>query len=121
MSKVKKYKDIEEFKINRATWLRGEGSSLLDGQGKMCCLGFYSLACGLKPSDIEHQGSPGGVVQDQEDVKWKTFLLYKDSSDSAVCLKLMSINDGADIDDKEREKDIKKIFKVAGVTVKFEG
>ena len=42
--------------IDRATWLRGEGHEqsylLRECDGKMCCLGFFALACGLHPERI---------------------------------------------------------------------
>src|SRR6478736_6393894 len=44
-----------EVVIDRAKWHRGKGgpgSKLITFDGKMCCLGFDALACGLKHDDI---------------------------------------------------------------------
>jgi hypothetical protein len=42
--------------IDRATWLRGEGSTnsylLRLHDGKKCCVGFYALACGRPEKEI---------------------------------------------------------------------
>ncbi len=47
---------ITSFTVDRATWLHGEGSnkSYLRRveDGKMCCLGFMALACGLPEASI---------------------------------------------------------------------
>ena len=43
--------ELIPLKIDRRTWLRGEGASqsflLREADGKMCCLGFACLAAGL--------------------------------------------------------------------------
>lgn len=54
--------------INRPQWLRGQGSyqsRLLDWDGRMCCLGFDALACGLTNDDIRGISSPWGVGVDK--------------------------------------------------------
>ena len=58
----------KEFTIDRSKWVHGDntkilGSSLLlNEEENMCCLGFYSRACGFTKAAIEYQsfhiGSP---------------------------------------------------------------
>lgn len=51
--------------IDRLTWLRGEGEGdsylYRATDKKMCCLGFYALACGLSIKDIDSQTTPPEV------------------------------------------------------------
>jgi hypothetical protein len=56
--------------IDRSKWRRGGGSEinhpdgptrLLNERGKMCCLGFDALACGLPPEAIQDKGEPGEI------------------------------------------------------------
>lgn len=127
-----------ELIINRKTWLRGEGneaSRLLRAiDGKMCCLGFYGLACGLQSEDIKGREAPDGAskedcIADVREVahplvsKWqsKAPWLYSSSGFglSHACLELMKINDDEGIDASERERDITAIFASAGIDVKF--
>jgi hypothetical protein len=117
----KNIKDVEKFTINRTTWLRGEQGTLLNAEKKMCCLGFYSLACGLKPKHIDDHGSPQEVIQYNELIEWESFLLNNDNMDTITCEKLINVNDDPHLNDKEREKSLKKIFKSNGVKVKFVG
>lgn len=53
---------VTELVIDRKTWFHGTmGSKLLRPDGKMCCLGFLSLAGGLKKEDILDVGMPSSV------------------------------------------------------------
>jgi hypothetical protein len=104
--------------IDRKRWLRGEGAHdsklLRPSDGKMCCLGFYGLACGLSADQICGAGSPrtalGGLAM------WPAWMRMAAAashlSDDAA--DLMEIND--DVGDESR---IAAIFAKHGVTVRF--
>jgi len=118
--------------IDRSKWLRGEGSQrsklLREEDGKMCCLGFYALACGLTPEQIKGVSSP-----DQPEIKEAfadkaSFLfLYNSGAPlerSNTCAILMGDNDAYVSDmamesEEERERLITLNFANNGVTVKF--
>jgi hypothetical protein len=61
---MKKYKDVKKFVVKRNKWLRGntDDSTLLDSRGRMCCLGFYSRACGLPKKMIADESAPANAV-----------------------------------------------------------
>lgn len=129
MSKKKVYKDIKKFTIKRSEWARGVARSpldrncLLNDKGMKCCLGFYSLACGLQPENIKNFGSPSEVT-DYEGKIWDTFLLEKSnfgesrSNDSEICNDLIAVNDGLSTD-KFKEEQIVDIFATQDIKVKF--
>lgn len=95
--------------IDRTKWLRGEGNSqsrlLRSGDGKMCCMGFYSLACGLKDDEIRDSPWP-----DHSESRVPDWIHGKG---------LSRLNDSEDIPDALREQRISKIFAKHGVEVEF--
>jgi hypothetical protein len=114
---------MREFTVDRSKWMRGKGdqfSRLLvapetarngstvpsEDVGKMCCLGFYSLACGLTPEEIEDVGFPSSVGYPDE-MEWVTF----DDRENTIG----EINDDPAISDAEREERLTKIFGAYGV------
>lgn len=108
--------------IDRATWLRGEGpykSSLLRAaDGKMCCLGFAALACGIDKSYIIDYDAPCRFMG-----KWPTevFKLMEFSFLAATVHRLMSTNDSVDIDDDAREAELIALAPAAGFEFEFVG
>jgi hypothetical protein len=80
--------------IDRKKWLRGTGDSFLlsPRDGKMCCLGFYALACGLTENDIRDQLTPVGVYK-QHDKRMPEWLFGGIHGCSADGVKLMDVND----------------------------
>jgi hypothetical protein len=122
-----------ELIIDRSKWLRGEGfyeSYLLRPRdGKMCCLGFYSLACGLKEEQIRNVKSPRSLVSGDPsganllNDTCGSWLIYEDNVrtvyHSLDTAELMDHNDTRGESDSEREKWITKIFAKHGVTVRF--
>ena len=118
--------DVKEFTINRAKWGRGdsnEGYLLNDVSGKMCCLGFYAKACGLKNKDIIGVTDPASYQSyffEKNSGTWKTKLL-KSSRNTSTCNDLIIINDSMYITDEAREEKIIKKFARIGIKVKFVG
>ncbi len=117
-----------EVVIDRARWLRGEGtenegtknvigSCLLRTQdNKMCCLGFLALACGAQPQDISNVGTPDGT----RGVNWPHGIV-DDFANTAMTHQLMKINDTATLTDTQREARLKRRFAAMGIKVLFRG
>lgn len=122
-------KKVKEFTIVRKEWLHGEGEDasylFRHSDNKKCCLGFYSLACGLKIKQINGYQTPYQLVRDKN-ISVPSWLIVKSNSpgpknNSAICKELMEVNDDSTMPEKERESEIKKLFAKAGVKVKFRG
>jgi hypothetical protein len=142
MNKEKKVvKDVKSFVVDRKTWYRGKGtdrSCLLNNANRMCCLGFYALACGLDKKVIRNIPDPshavklteGEAVQDineksvtrKSDVRWSTKLINKNDiyhDNTYHCYDLMSVNDDDEITEEVRENELTKLFKKIGIQVTF--
>lgn len=120
---MKKLTDVKEFTVQRSKWLRGNMniSRLLNNKGKMCCLGFYSKACGIQNEDIKNISAPEDISNNVSK-NWKTRLLkFNNRVNTAKCFKLMQINDSSSINDEERERRLTKQFKILGIKVNFVG
>ena len=107
--------------IDRTKWLRGEGASvsylLREQDQKMCCLGFYSIGCGLKPSEIKNVQAP----EFRSEYEWLFELFDLRIEDfSQDCYLLMKTNDqDCGIDEEARERIITEVFAKHGVEVEF--
>lgn len=110
----------QKLVIDRQKWLRGEGDSLSrllrSSDGKMCCVGFFCLACGLTERDIRDKGWPD--VGDSAIPKW-LFHEFQDGTSSPSRHDLAGNNDGPDIGETERERLIAADFAKNGVEVEF--
>lgn len=113
------------FNIDRRYWGRGTGlGSLLNpATQEMCCLGFYSLACGLPYADIENCDLPSSVGLKKQ-MNWLKELptLPADRNNGWVSDMedaLARINDDKDLRPYDRERKIKARFAKAGITVNF--
>lgn len=129
---------IKEFKIKRSNWVRGDKggkSRLLNDQGNMCCLGFFSVACGLSKSDIDDVGEPNEITPSPENTDKLPGWLVKlecdyneDENDAGYIYfvdepdteKLININDDSELSENTREFKIKEIFKSHDIDVEFE-
>ena len=114
---------IKKFKINRKNWLRGgkARSCLLNRDGYMCCLGFYSLARGINRQYILEKACPSELINKNHDFMLPEFVNLKVENDNELSTRLMSINDSISTSDIHKEKLIKKNFKKLGVKVEFFG
>lgn len=150
MKIVKKhFKDIKSFTISRSIWARGSintengKNALLNSNGSMCCLGFYTKKCGFLDNEILNIGTPSVLYNnfaitkgrawlanyEQKpiyDISWKTKLLFnknltfsKKGDDSDITDLLTDYNDRIDFSEEDREKIIKKYFAKIGVKVRF--
>lgn len=117
--------------IERDKWLRGDqvalgGSYLLrKSDGKMCCLGFYCKAKGVAEKDIRGISTPSGLYQLRDESLPELLELPDDIVDDEhraknndICDELMDVNDRK-MDEKEREKDIIRLFSKINVDVEF--
>lgn len=108
--------------ISRRKWLRGDNgdaSQLRVTGGKMCCLGFLGLACGLKKAQILDADSPETVDRSLWD-KWSKGMITR-GINSALCQEMMDTNDTMDLEEEFRETKLKKLFKRIGYKVEFKG
>lgn len=108
--------------IDRTKWLRGEGgeeSFLLRGSDKkMCCLGFYGLACGISENMLLNNRNPYALkkagVEFPQHSEWLFQNLPSGGYVSTDCGRLMEINDSL-----ANEWEISEIFARNGVEVEF--
>ncbi len=127
---------ILSFEIDRATWLHGETSreSYLErpSDGKRCCLGFLSLACGVPEEHIAGKKIIGTLP-----LSATSLLPYALFQNLYVTSKLMLLNDillhagrpdllRHNIDnplssDEEREQLLTETFREVGIEVTFTG
>jgi hypothetical protein len=116
-----------ELVIDRSKWIRGKGGAasclLCPSDGKMCCLGFYSLACGLTEKQIKGAATPVSLGMEGDNPLNNTegsWLLREGvNSHTLEAKELMALNDDSSISDQVREDEITRIFATRGVTVKF--
>ena len=112
----------ESFAIKRSQWFRGKGggaSVLLRRQdGKMCCLGFYGIACGIPVERLTGIPSPCRLANE---VGIRMPDMVADTGhNSMLAASLIDTNDSEILLEHEREAKIAAGFKEIGVTVTFE-
>jgi hypothetical protein len=114
---------MKVLKINRKEWIRGQGSSnsaLLTYTGQKCCLGFYCLASKkITKKDIFGLESPSQVRDARSSRAGISKLLNSNGLNNDICYEMMETNDSKNLDDKERESKLTKLFKLIGTKVKF--
>lgn len=133
-----------EFTVDRSKWYQGQGSNeskLLiikhpdkKQNGKMCCLGFASLACGIPKSRIKGKNDPFDVVSDYDGLKrrkaedklkfffsTKGGITYYSNYYNFTTEDIIDENDSPDTKGLEKERNLKKLFEKIGVKVKFIG
>lgn len=106
---------ITELIIDRAKWGTG---SLLRSDGKMCCLGFLSKACGVPNELILHSGYPY--------YEWiKEFGLNKEFAapihSASRSTSAAIINDSTVLSNEVKEAKLIKLFADNGITLSFVG
>jgi hypothetical protein len=115
---------VTKFTINRTKWLNGELykrlakaeqkvplGQLRDTKGRMCCLGFYSKACGA--AGLTNKSMPDELLGKYRDLL-SGYILSNQYEYS-------SCNDNERLTTKERESRIKKLFAKADIKVNFIG
>jgi hypothetical protein len=120
-----------EFIIDRSKWRNGYTSNyakglgydtrLLNELGHMCCLGQICLQLGCTENDILNKLMPEDVYSKTEEDKLKNVLLNDLGCNTDLSDDAMQINDCGSSTIKEKEKQLKKLFKEHGHTIKFVG
>jgi hypothetical protein len=128
---MKAVKMLKELVIDRKRWDRTtdkqlSGERLLNpDNNKMCCLGFLSRACGVPkklilditmPENVTFESDNAGEPIYPKNFNKKTFEKFVVDH---VSHQLSEVNDSSDFTPKEKETKIKKLFRKAGITVKF--
>lgn len=119
--------------IDRSKWLRGEGSDesylLRESDGKMCCVGFFAIACGVSPDEI--RGKKGidmnhhKILDDCVSFSCLPNPPAKMGRNKyravpvQVLIDLYNFNDFKDVPEGQREMNIQDSFKTIGVEVTF--
>ena len=118
----------KEFTIDRYKWMTdytnerlGDDSELLHATGRMCCLGFYALACGLNKDDILEVADPESLLGHRLPHMLKEDGFADNAYNSSLAQKLISANDSGGDDHDAREAAVKEQFGTVGVEVKFTG
>lgn len=113
--------------IERDKWIRGneeESMLLRPSDGKMCCLGFYSLALGLDKNDIHGAFCPSELgTETYPDwlviSEWAEYLEDDRAIDTSFCNEIMTTNDRKSLAEDEREALLKELFAKKGIEVTF--
>ena len=130
----------KEFTIDRGKWAQGGDinddilgdSELLNAKGNMCCLGFYSEACGV-PRENLNTPTPDVLAKDTDGECRVPFMTKRhgkhrdffDNTDFAD--DLMNLNDNyphheyGDVRKRDKERVMKERFSLIDVKVKFVG
>ncbi len=135
-----------ELIIPRKLWVHGGNkstsarqnefghSSLLNEQGKMCCLGHLAKSCGLTDRQIKGKHDPSYLSNTAiKKISNTAFsYLFKFGKINSICSRLIEANDAVDgiqykyfksfyvkITQKERESKIRNLMLDIGVRVKF--
>lgn len=104
--------------IDRTKWLRGQDNgTLLNDEGKMCCLGFLCHQLRISKKNLLNIGMPDELSENFTLPEW---LRVEGNSNSDVAFAARR-NDSTTIEDVQREREIKKIFKKHGLIAKFFG
>ena len=121
--------------IDRSAWVCGNGEAdldhlvgstlMLNEEGFMCCLGHVCHNSGFGKDLLLSEGLPEDVVADTDflDLPYLVDAESEDEDigDSAFAGQAVSINDDRLLAPKEREKQLKVLFKEHGITLKFVG
>lgn len=114
---------IKTLTIKRSEWGRGPFTlsgggprRLLNLEGFKCCLGFFSLACGVPAKEILGASGPDNLKKDdQEKIPQLVFL----EEHTALTIEAVKINDDPFIEEAEREQKLSELFRKKGVKLKF--
>jgi hypothetical protein len=126
--KRKPLRFVKSFVIRRSRWKRGDdngGSCLLTDSGQMCCLGFYTKACGFSNDEIRNVKVPSELIDDRFTDESLTELadsLPRVQEVLAAVQRqetpLINANDSGPRG-RGREKEIRRYFALAGIRVRF--
>lgn len=108
-----------EFTVKRSEWLRGKGSDesyLLREDGFKCCVGFFCLAAGLSPKQIEDDKE---IEKKHDDMRHDLFMDFYNITRTSWAADVYCTNDDTRIRDAEREERLTRMFLNRGHIIKF--
>lgn len=117
--------------ISRAKWHRGQGSldsrllistNGLGNKGKMCCLGFASLAAKLTPDQIANIPYPYYLGEALPKSLSKLVQPTDDGDgryNSPICGRIAATNDNVNLTDDQREAELTKLAAEADLAFTF--
>ena len=104
--------------IERSKWLRGhvEESYLRDDQGRMCCLGFDAVACGLTPEQITWIAEPSELDTDglPEEYIRHRFMFDREAVSMPIEHAIRINDDSSYLHDSDREAALIPVLKQLG-------
>jgi len=119
-----KKKEAKVITIDRSKWVCGGGrhrevlggSALLNGMGRMCCLGQICKIEGVPEDKLYSHGYPT-FVEDKRVPVW----MIEDGYNSRTARDMANINDDRDLTQKKRESILTGLAKSVGIILKFKG
>jgi len=129
-SKKRKTTKLKEFTVNRKRWDRGANAhgALLNEESTMCCLGFLARSCDLKAADIRDRSDFSSFsnryhVETNERLVSRVPGLYVKSGlrTKQIHDDIVEVNDAGELNDTQREVKLARLFKRAGIRVRFVG
>lgn len=109
-----------KFTVERATWMRGAGTStLLSTGGCRCCLGFVAKQCGISDAYLLRKATPPSLSKENRKLLPQWLFTEDSFFSSEDGLNAMEINDSYVYSDAEREEKLKEIFTKHGDEIEF--
>src|SRR5690242_7689418 len=121
-----------EFTIDRSKWLcgrlrhkieGGNGDSMMYAKSlnRSCCLGILADSCGVSKKELSATGVPSELEQRGTLPKVMNFLTEEKSDGYKRQSDYVRVNDNDELHQKDRERQLTKLFAKDGIKVKFVG
>lgn len=107
----------KSFTVDRATWLRGSVGSLLEDDGRRCCVGFLAKEMGYSDDEMRSMPVLGDVTRTELGLPPELRTCNWSSGDGDI----YGANDDDALSDTDREAKLTELFAGIGVEVKFVG
>lgn len=145
---IPKFKKPKTLVIDRSKWgcgsvkkrelfkIMGKTAMLNSKTGKMCCLGFDAVACGVSKEHLKDVGEPCDVadviaesinekIQNErpDDYLYHVDIpgLTRDGNNTGFSDDAIGVNDDNEITQEEREQQLISLFKKKGTVLSFVG
>lgn len=111
--------------IDRSKWSRGRPSSLANGMGEMCALGFVCTSLNIPKEHITGIGTPTTLAnyfpQYKKRLGQNNLLVCRGNAaiTSEAATSVISTNDSNNISEQEREERLIKLFDKLNIQLKF--
>ncbi len=118
---------MQQLIIDRKKWRTGGASftekvgptQLLNREGYMCCLGFYSLQVGNKTEEEILNMTCPYQVEDKTGIESLVTQYNGDGVNSSFAHDAIEINDNDLISNEDREQRLIELFKGEGIEISF--